>query len=410
MTDRFEHRAAITGIGQSAVGRRLGRTGLDLTVEAGLAAIADAGLDRTDIDGISTYPGAFDEPPGFSPVGVRQLHEALRLDLSWFQSGEESAGQLGSVVNAALAVANGLANHVLCFRTVTEASAQGGGGRNRVMAGGGASGDSASAAASRPARRIGGFQQWTIPFGAPSAANWIALMAQRHMHEHGTTREQLGAIAVSGRAHAARNPAAVFRDPLDLEAYLAARTISTPFCLFDCDVPVDGSTAVVVSRSGRSGPGDRPPVRLEAVGTAFHGRPSWDQRPDLTSMAMHDAARHMWSRTDLTPADVDVAQLYDGFTFLTLSWIEALGFCDRGAGGPFVEGGARLGLDGELPLNTAGGQLSGGRLHGYGLLHEACVQLRGEGGDRQVPGTPRVAVAAAGGGPTAGCLLLTAGD
>ena len=123
-------------------------------------------------------------------------------------------------------------------------------------------------------------------------------------------------------------------------------------------------------------------------------------------MANRDAGAHLWTRTDLRPADVDVAELYDGFSFLTLSWLEALGFCGVGESGSFVEGGERIGLDGELPLNTHGGQLSAGRLHGFGFLHEACVQLWGEGGERQVPGGPEVAVAAAGGGNTCGCMLL----
>ena len=109
----------------------------------------------------------------------------------------------------------------------------------------------------------------------------------------------------------------------------------------------------------------------------------------------------------MRPADVDVAQLYDGFTFLTLAWLEALGLCDEGGSGPFVEGGTRIALDGELPLNTYGGQLSAGRMHGYWVLHEACLQLRGLAGDRQVPNRPEVAVVAAGGGPIAGCVLLT---
>jgi len=125
-------------------------------------------------------------------------------------------------------------------------------------------------------------------------------------------------------------------------------------------------------------------------------------------MACRDAAAMLWQRTDLTPADVDVAELYDGFSFIALAWLEALGFCAHGEGGPFVEGGTRIALDGELPLNTHGGQLSAGRLHGYGFLHEACLQLWGEAGRRQVLGGPEVAVAAAGGGPLAGCLLLTA--
>jgi acetyl-CoA acetyltransferase len=116
----------------------------------------------------------------------------------------------------------------------------------------------------------------------------------------------------------------------------------------------------------------------------------------------------LWERTDLTPADVDVAELYDGFSFITLAWLEALGFCGHGEAGGFVDGGTRIAREGQLPLNTHGGQLSAGRLHGYGFLHEASVQLWGEAGDRQVPGGPEVAAVGAGGGPLAGCLLLTA--
>ena len=127
----------------------------------------------------------------------------------------------------------------------------------------------------------------------------------------------------------------------------------------------------------------------------------------MTTMSARDAAAHMWSRTDLGPADVDVAELYDGFSFVALAWLEALGFCGHGEGGAFIEGGDRIALDGEVPLNTHGGQLSAGRLHGYGFVHEAMVQLRGEGGARQVQGRPEVAVVANGGGPVAGAMLLT---
>jgi acetyl-CoA acetyltransferase len=127
----------------------------------------------------------------------------------------------------------------------------------------------------------------------------------------------------------------------------------------------------------------------------------------MTTMSARDAGAHLWSRTDLTPADVDIAELYDGFSFLTMVWLEALGFCGRGESGPFIEGGGRIAREGALPLNTNGGQLSAGRLHGFGFLHEALVQLRGEGGARQVPRQPEVAVVANGGGPIAGCMLLT---
>ena len=133
----------------------------------------------------------------------------------------------------------------------------------------------------------------------------------------------------------------------------------------------------------------------------------------MTSMAARDAGISMWERTELVPADVDTAQLYDGFSVLTIVWLEALGFCARGESGPFIEGGANIARDGLLPLNTAGGQLSGGRLHGFGLIHEACLQLRGEGGDRQVVRAggrmPEVAAVANGGGPIAGTMLLTRG-
>jgi acetyl-CoA acetyltransferase len=396
-----ERAAVISGVGQSQVGRRLYRPALDLTVEAVLRAIEDAGLTRDDIDGIATYPGNLDVPPGFSGVGVTELQEALRLELRWFAGGLESPGQLGSVVNAALAVAAGLANHVVCFRTVTEASAQGDKGRSSVTVGGGGRGGGRGV-------RMGGFMQWTLPFGAPSAANWIAMMAMRHFHEFGTTREQLAQIPLNARRNAALNPHAIYTEPMTLGDYLGVRMISEPLCLYDCDVPADGSTAVIVSRADAAPGLRRPPVGIEAVGTAIRGRPSWDQWDDLTTMACRDAAAMLWERTDLTPADVDIAELYDGFSFIALAWLEALGFCGHGEGGPFVEGGTRIARDGELPLNTHGGQLSAGRLHGYGFLHEACLQLWGKAGARQVLGDPEVAVAAAGGGPLAGCLLLTA--
>ena len=204
-----------------------------------------------------------------------------------------------------------------------------------------------------------------------------------------------------------RNPNAIYRDPMTLDDYMNVRMVSTPLCLYDCDVPADGSTAVIVSRADSAADLRHPPARIEAVGSAIHGRPSWDQLDDLTTMALRDAAAMMWDRTDLTPGDVDVAELYDGFSFITLSWLEALGFCGHGEGGPFIDGGERIALDGEIPLNTHGGQLSAGRLHGYGFLHEACVQLWDRGGERQVAGDPEVAVVGAGGGPLGGCLLLT---
>jgi len=399
----LERRAVISGIGQSAVGRRLGRDDLDLTVEAALEAIADAGLTRDDIDGISTYPGMAAGTPGFAGPTSPEVQDALALSLNWHDGGGEGAGQMRAVISAALAVGAGLARHVLVYRTVSEGSAQGTGGRQPIGGGGGGSG----------APRFGSFMQWTLPFGAVSAANWLALVAQRRMHEFGLTREQLGQIALNGRRNAALNPKAIYTDPMSMDDYLAARMITTPLCLFDCDAPCDGSTAVIVSHRDVAGDLDHPAVQINAVGTALRGRPSWDQFDDMTMMAARDAGASMWERTELKPGDVDTVQLYDGFSILTMVWLEALGFCGRGESGPFVEGGGVISRDGALPLNTAGGQLSGGRLHGFGLIHEACVQLRGEGGERQVvrggSRMPEVAAVANGGGPIAGSMLLTRG-
>lgn len=398
MTD-FERKAVISGIGQSAVGRRLNRTDLDLTLDAALEAIADAGLTVADVDGIATYPGAGGgAPPGFAGPGSPEVQDALRLKVNWHSGGIEGAAQIQAVINAVMAVSAGLARHVLVYRTVTEATAQGSGGRAGIGVGGGGGGG---------APRMGGTMQWSIPFRAYSAANWLALNAHRHFHEFGTTPEQLAMIAINARRNAQKNPKAVYTDPMTLDDYFAARMITSPFRLYDCDAPVDGSTAVIVSAAEHAKNVDHPVARVEAMATALRGRPSWDQFDDMTTMAARDVGAQLWTRTDLRPSDVDVAELYDGFSFLTMVWLEALGFCGRGESGPFIEGGTRIALDGELPVNTHGGQLSAGRLHGFGFIHEAVVQLRGEGGDRQVPRDVEVAAVANGGGPIAGAMLLT---
>lgn len=413
----LEKKAAITGVGLSDVGRRLNRDPLELTADACLQAVADAGLTRKDIDGLSTYPGAgVSGAPGFSGAGVSEVQDMLRLNLNWYNGGLEQSGQLGSVITACAAVAAGYANHVLCFRTVWEATAAAGGrkykppkkektaeekaleaSKPKVSSGSGAMGSVPKAM---------GTQQWSLPFGAASAAPWIALNAQRHFHQYGTTREALCTIAVNARRHAMLNPKAVYKDPMSREDYFNARMISDPFGLFDCDAPCDASTAIIVSRADLAKNMRKPVIRVEAVGSAIHGRPSWDQWGDMTTMCMRDAAKMMWSRTDLKPKDVNVAELYDGFSFLTLCWLEAMGFCGVGEAKDFLKDDRYISLDSSCPLNTNGGQLSGGRLHGYGFLHEAATQLWGEGGARQVKNNPRIAVAAAGGGPIGGCLLL----
>ncbi|HVV29620.1 MAG TPA: thiolase family protein [Mycobacteriales bacterium] len=391
MTRRGERDAFVSGIGQSDVGRRLAASGIELTVQAALAAIVDAGLTPSDIDGLATYPGGIPgAPPGFAGAGAVELLHALPMPVNWYSGSLEGPGQLQAFVNACLAVSAGLCRHVLVFRTVTEASAQGAGGR-------------------RPLAGAEGFRQFQAPFGAVAPPIWAGLLAQYHVGTFGLQREQLGQIAVNGRRNAALNPHALLRTPLALAAYLDARMIASPLCLYDCDLPCDGSTALVVSHVDTAPDARHLPVHVNAVGTAVHGRPSWDLWEDPGSFPGVDAARHLWSRTELTHADVDLAQCYDGFSILTLLWLEALGFCGRGEAGAFVEGGTRIARDGELPLNTSGGQLSAGRLHGFGFIHEAVVQLRGNGAARQVPDHPEVAVVGIGGGSNTGAMLLTRG-
>lgn len=391
--DILERHAAISGAGLKLAGRQTGRSGLELTLDAIDDALRDAGLSYAEIDGLSSWPG-MSSTPGMAPVMLREVKEALDLKLNWFAASPEAPGQLSAVMNAAMAVATGQARHVICFRTLTQYSEQ-------------VKTRSREKAKDTPAARVEGLMSWIRPFNGLSAAHPLALVAMRHMHEYGTTREQLGAIAVNGRHNATLNPLALYRAPLSLDDYLAARMITDPLCLYDCDAPIDGATVIIVSSLEASRSLRKPPLRIEAMSGALYGRNSWDQYEDLTGMAASDAGRQLWSRTTLSPKDVQVANLYDGFSILTLVWLEALGFCGKGESGAFVEGGARIALNGELPLNTGGGQLSAGRLHGFGLLWETCIQLWGEGGDRQVSGNPEVGVAAAGGGPLAGCLLLT---
>ena len=381
MSTRAEDSAVISGLGMSPVGRRLHIDPWVLTAGAALGAIADAGLTPADIDGVATYPGAVGSTPGITGAGCDDVRSLLGLRTRWHTGGGELPGQLGSVINAVAAVHAGLAEHVLCFRTVWESTAQEYlGDRSATLRGG------------RDAPLPYGRQrdQWTAPYGI-GYPNQGALAMRRYMDESGSTREQLAQVALVARANAARNPDAVYREPMTLDDYLDAPMISDPLCLYDCDVPVDGSVALVVSRPGTTDAGRA--VSFQALGSAA---------------GFDESCSMMWSRTDLRPGDVDLAQIYDGFTVYAVRWIESLGLCGRNEGGGFLEGGRRVALDGELPISTGGGQLSGGRLHGYGAIHEACLQLRGEAGARQVAGRPQVAAVTSGAESFTSALLLGA--
>jgi acetyl-CoA acetyltransferase/uncharacterized OB-fold protein len=400
-TDKFEDRVAITGIGMSPVGRRLMLPPLTLAVAAAKAAVADAGLELSDIDGLSTFPGG-ELIGGFTEGGVTALADALGIRPAWYNGGSETFGPGGAVVAAMLAVAGGLARHVLCFRTVwqsTYAARQ----RAARPAGTGTSPYGISGISS-PA------QGWLAPYGVGSVAMNLGLIASRYFHRYGATREALGWIAVTQRANAALNPSAVYRDPMTMDDYFNARMITTPFGLYDCDVPMDASTAVIVSAVETARDLRKPPVYVEAVGTQVTERFTWHQSTTSHEPQTLGPSAHLWSRTSLRPSDVQVAELYDGFTFNCLSWLEALGFCGIGEAADFVAGGRGIAREGgTVALNTHGGQLSAGRTHGMGMIHEAVVQLRGEGGARQVAGA-RVAAVSTGGLAPAGALLLRNGS
>jgi acetyl-CoA acetyltransferase/uncharacterized OB-fold protein len=385
--DKFEDRVALTGVGQSDVGRRLMVDPIALTVDACLRAVDDAGLRLDEIDGLATYPGQ--SLPGFSEGGLGFVEEALQLRPTWVNGGSETPGQNGSIMTAMLAVAAGLCRHVLCYRTVWQAS-------HEAMVRSGHWKSSTD--------RANGMMEWRAPFGAMSAGNWIAMNASHYMHRYGATREMLAAIALTCRARAVTNPEAIYRDPLSMDDYMNARMVSTPFGLYDCDVPVDGSVAVVVSAVETAVDRPKPPVLVEAVGTQILERLSWDQDTLAHMPQALGPSAHLWTRTSLRPDDVDIAELYDGFTFNAISWIEGLGFCGFGEATDFLDGGRTIALDGRLPLNTHGGQLSAGRTHGYGFVREAMLQLRGEAAN-QVPDA-RVAVVSAGGGVPSGVMLL----
>lgn len=390
--DKFEDQVAITGIGMSAIGRRLMRPPLALTADACLAAVEDAGLTVADIDGLTTWPGAARGASGVSEGGIAPVANNLGIRPTWHQAGMEIPGHAGALIAGMMAVASGLCRHVLCYRTVWESTS------TELMRSG--------RLAPPPGGRVEGDFQWLIPFGAASAANWIAMYASQYIHRFGADREMLGWIALNARANAARNPAAIYREPMTMDDYLQARTISSPLGLYDCDVPCDGAIALVVSAVDAAADAPNPIIRVEAVGTQVTEYVSWDQGTVTHEPMVFGPAAHLWTRTDLTPADVDVAELYDGFTFNCISWLEALGFCPLGEASAFLAGGASIALDGTLPLNTHGGQLSAGRTQGFGFLHEAVVQLRGDGGARQVAGA-EVAAVSTGGGVPGSALLLT---
>jgi acetyl-CoA acetyltransferase len=361
---------------------------LELCVDACLEAVEDAGLTLDDIDGLSTYPGGI-VGPGMGEGGVEAVEEALRIHPTWINGGMDIPGPGGSLIAAMLAVSAGLCRHVLCFRTVWESTYS----KLGLFPGGGSP---------------SGWMQWRMPYGAASAANWIGMNANQYLTRYGATRELFGHIATNARANAALNPNAIYTDPMSMDDYMNARPITSPFGLYDCDVPCDASIAVIVSAADTVADLRTTPVKIDAVGSQILERVSWDQGTITHEPQVIGQAKQVWTRTDLTPDDIDVALLYDGFTFNAISWLEGLGFCGYGEAKDWIDNGRRIALDGDLPVNPHGGQLSEGRTHGFGFIYEAVTQLRGDAGDRQVANA-QTAVVTSGGGTPSGVLLLQRG-
>ncbi len=380
--------AYVTGVGQSEVGVRLSRSPMGLTMDAIRQAMDNAGLTFDQIDGVATYPGRMPTFLGFSPIGTDEVIETCGIKARWHMGAGEIPAQLSAVAEAANAIKTGQARHIICFRTVYEAAAMS---RPEEFP---------------PLRRefVDGGSQWTAPFFAISAACWVAQYANRHMKRYGMTREQLAQIALNANRNGLANPnaRAISKKPLTLDEYMDARLITTPFCLYDCDRFTDCSTVIILSAGDALDEVKSTPVRIAATAGAVH-RYSWDQ-PEW--MANYATGPDLWAKTDYRPKDVDTVQFYDGFAFFPITWLEALGFCEVGEGHRFIEGGTRIARDGELPLNTGGGQIGAGRLHGFGFAYEAVLQLTKQAGERQIPGDPKVAVATSGGGPMAAALLL----
>ncbi|MEO5586786.1 MAG: thiolase family protein [Novosphingobium sp.] len=393
-----EKSVCITGAAQSEVGRPSTRSALQLTLDACHAAVAQAGLTMDQIDGIGTYLGKMPGGGGIGPVGTAETAFALGIKPHYVITSGDGHSHLGPVFAAIMAIANGLARHVLIFRTVAQASARAASRQSTLLSGG----------QNSQGGRVEGNNAWSVPFGAVSPINTFALFAQAYFDKYGATSEQLGWIAVNGRRRAIQNPQAVFRKPLSLDDYLASRVISSPLRLFDCDSHIDGATAILLSHKDAAKDLKTLPLHIESIGMSMSGFGAGvfarDSGDDFTGWAADRTGEVLWSRTDLAQRDVDCAQIYDGFSIHTLLWLESLGFAPKGEAARFVDGGTRIDLDGELPLNTGGGQLSAGRFHGYGHIHEACVQLWGQGGERQVRNAKTSLVAC--GGYGFGAMLL----
>ncbi|MEU7177280.1 MULTISPECIES: lipid-transfer protein [Streptomyces] len=382
--DSLGGRAAIVGIGATEFSKDSGRSELKLAVEAVRAALDDAGLTPADVDGLVTF--TMDTSPEITVAQAAGIGE-----LSFFSRVHYGGGAAcATVQQAALAVASGVAEVVVCYRAFNERSGRRFG----------------SGVQRREPSAEGTALGWNLPAGLLTPASWVAMAAQRYLHTYGLTPDAFGHVAVTDRRYAARNPAAYFYGrPITLAEHAASRWIVEPLRLLDCCQETDGGQAIVVTSTERARTLRRPPAVITAAaqgaGRAQEQMTSF-YRDELTGLPeMGVVARQLWRTAGLAPADIDVAILYDHFTPFVLMQLEEFGFCGPGEAADFVAADA-------LPLNTHGGQLGEAYLHGMNGIAEAVRQLRGSSVN-QVPDAARVLVTAGTGVPTSGLILGTDG-
>lgn len=360
----LSRQVAICGVGETDWSKRSGRTTKTLAIQAINAALTDAGLQADDVDGILCYgEGDTADPCDVaSALGIRLNYHANYI-------GGGSTPEL-MVSTAGAAILAGLADTVVCYRSMN--------GRSGLRMG---------ADLDKLDLPHGEFM---LPYGYLSAAQMFSFMARRHMYEYGTTKEQLGHVALTFRQHANRNPkATMYERSLDMETYLNARVIADPFGLFDCCLETDGCCCVIVTSRERARGCRSVPVTVAgaAARVTKHNPGNFHSADDFTEAAGKYVAPRIFGMAGVTPDDLDVASIYDCFTFTVVTQLEDYGIVKKGDGGPFVEEG-NLKMDGALPSNTAGGMLSEAYTHGLNNLVELVRQLRHDydGTDRQVPG------------------------
>lgn len=375
--NEYRDRVAIVGLGYSPLTRRASRTLASLTVEACTSAVADAGLTMADIDGIATTPsmpaygGTAGDTDGIDVVSSGALLQFLRIgpQVRWASDTKMMITQ--SVLEAVNALTAGACTHVLIWRALHMPK--------------GRYSDYQSAYA-------GGPLQFVAPYGFTLPAAWAGMAMQRYFDVTGCTRESMGRFVVQNRANANRNPRAYFKEPLTLDQYMGARLISDPCCLYDCDIPIDGAVAMVLTTRERARDLGRPAALVTACTTSTYrtnGAIPWTL-DDLWQGGAETAAR-LWKAAGAGPREMDLAEVYDGFSIFVYTWLESLGFCPRGEAFRYIDAG-KTELGGELPINTSGCSLGEGRLHGIGHIAEAVIQLTGRGGERQVRSPNRAVV------------------